>query len=241
MSDLIEEKIKNRKKTFFKMSRDSFIIILSLLVFRSIFFEPYRIPSGSMIPTLEIGDFILVNKFQYGLKVPFSDVALGDVNLTPIYLLKRNEVRRGDIIVFKYPNDMKVNYIKRVIGLPGETIEIKNKEVFINDKKLPEELIATKHNDNYEYFKSKASSNEFIVKKDVDNIYKLNFKKTKIPEGSYFVMGDNRDNSSDSRAWGFVPFENIRGRAFFVWFSMKQDNYSGQININFDRIFKSIN
>ncbi|MEH0859962.1 MULTISPECIES: signal peptidase I [Halobacteriovorax] len=241
MSELIEEKILNRKKTFIKMTRDSFIIIISLLIFRSVLFEPYRIPSGSMIPTLEIGDFILVKKFQYGLKVPFSDIALGNINLTPTYLFRTNEVERGDIIVFKYPNDLKINYIKRVIGLPGETIEIKNKEVLINGQKMSEKLIATKNNDNYEYFQTTVNDKEFVVKKDMDNIYKLNFKKTKIPEGHYFVMGDNRDNSSDSRAWGFVPFENIRGRAFFVWFSMKQDSYSGQMTINFDRIFKSIN
>lgn len=240
MSDLIEEKIAIRKKSFIKMSRDSFLIILSLLIFRSVLFEPYRIPSGSMIPTLEVGDFILVNKYRYGFKVPFSDIALGNLNFNPIYLWRNNSVERGDIIVFKYPNDLKMNYIKRVIGLPGETVEIKNKKVYIDNKLMAEDLIATKHNDNYEYFETKIQDKKFVVKKDIDNIYKLNFKKTKVPKGHYFVMGDNRDNSSDSRAWGFVPFKNIRGRAFFVWFSMKQDNYSGQVTINFDRIFKSI-
>lgn len=240
MRDILEEKIASRKKSFLRMCRDSFLIILFLLTFRSSFYEPYRIPSGSMIPTLEIGDFILVEKFSYGLKLPFSDIALGGVNSNPFYLLRTNDVERGDIIVFKYPNDPKINYIKRVIGLPGESIEIKNKKIYINGKEIAEKLIATKYNDNYDYLETTMKDKKFVVKKDMDNIYKLNYPLTKIPEGHYFVMGDNRDNSSDSRAWGFVPFENIRGRAFFVWFSMMQDSYTGQMNIKSERIFKSI-
>ncbi len=240
MTEEIENKIKMRKKHFLRMCRDIFLIIFFLLTFRSSFYEPYRIPSGSMIPTLEIGDFILVEKFTYGLKLPFSDIALGSVNINPIYLFMNNEVKRGDVIVFKYPNDPKINYIKRVMALPGETIEIKNKKVFINDQPIEEELIATKYNDNYEYFETKMDNNKFIVKKDLDNIYKLNYPRTKVPKGHYFVMGDNRDNSSDSRAWGFVPFKNIRGRAFFVWFSMMQDSYTGQMKVKTERIFQSI-
>lgn len=241
MNNEVEDKILIRKKNLIKMSRDSFLVILSLLIFRSVFYEPYRIPSGSMIPTLEIGDFILVEKFSYGIKLPFTDIALGDLNLNPIYLLKTNDIKRGDVIVFKYPNDRKINYIKRVIGLPGEKVEIKNKKVFINGKMINEKIIATKYNDNYDYYETSINDKKFVVKKDMDNIYKMNYPETQVPLGHYFVMGDNRDNSSDSRAWGFVPFENVRGRAIFVWFSMMQDSYTGQMKIHTDRIFKSIN
>jgi signal peptidase I len=124
----------SKKQKLIKEVKSIVLIIIAVLTFRSIFFEPFRIPSGSMIPTLMIGDFILVNKFAYGLKVPFTDVVLGEKSFNPIYIIKRDGPKRGDVIVFKYPKDLSVNYIKRVIGLPGDTLEIRNKVVYINDK-----------------------------------------------------------------------------------------------------------
>src|SRR5690606_14444599 len=129
-------KTPKKKKDWKSETKSIFLIILSVLVFRSVFFEPFKIPTGSMIPTLMIGDFILVNKFSYGFKVPFSDW-FGD----PTYISGPKSPERGDIIVFKYPKDTSVNYIKRVIGLPGDTIEVIDKVVYVNDEPIePKEV-----------------------------------------------------------------------------------------------------
>ena len=130
------EEDMTKKQKLIKEIKSIALIILLVLTFRSVFFEPFRIPSGSMIPTLMIGDFILVNKFSYGFKVPFTDIVLGDKSYDPIYIVKREGPKRGDVVVFKYPKDLSVNYIKRVVGLPGDTIEIRNKVVFVNDKAI---------------------------------------------------------------------------------------------------------
>lgn len=220
----LEETGSKRKKVV-KEIRSITLIIFFVFLFRSIFFEPFRIPSGSMIPTLMIGDFILVNKLAYGLKVPFSDW-LGD----PIYISQAKNPKRGDVIVFKYPKDTDVNYIKRVIGLPGDTIEIKNKTVFINGQAIETQEIPGKEiledmddkfkDYNLKFYKSKTGEAEHIIQLDEDNYYKVDYSKRTIPPDSYFVMGDNRDFSYDSRYWEFVPHRYIKGRALFVWFSM---------------------
>jgi len=217
------EKVKKETKSIV-------IILLAVFSFRSVLFEPYRIPSGSMIPTLMIGDFILVNKFSYGLKLPFSDLAIFGINWNPIYLLGKSEPKRGDVIVFKFPKDPSINYIKRVVGLPGDSIEVINKEVYINNKKIAWNKIDGKKimddmddkfkNYNFNFYKEKLGDHEHILQIDTDNYFKVNYDKRVIPKGKYFAMGDNRDYSADSRYWGFVPFENIRGRAILVWFSM---------------------
>lgn len=209
----------------------SIVLIVSLvLVFRSVFFEPFRIPSGSMIPTLMIGDFILVNKFSYGFKVPFSDVSLFDFNSDPIYLFGKSNPKRGDVVVFKFPKDPSINYIKRVVGLPGDEIEIRSKVVYVNGKPLemkeiPGKEIMDDMDDkfkgyNLKFFNIKTGDHEHVIQQDEDNYYKTDFEKRKIPEGMFFVMGDNRDFSYDSRFWGFVPHKLIKGKALFVWFSM---------------------
>ena len=216
------------KDKFIKEVKSFSLILVLVLGFRSMFFEPFRIPSGSMIPTLMIGDFILVNKFSYGFKVPFvhwfSD---------PIYITGPTTPKRGDVIVFKYPEDKDINFIKRVIGLPGDRIKIKDKMVVINGvpverKEITEtadgKRILDDMDDNFKHydfdiFRSMTGETKHYTQINNGSFGRVNEGEITVPDGSYFVMGDNRDHSSDSRVWGFVPFENIKGKALFVWFS----------------------
>lgn len=206
------------------------IALLIVFAIRSSIVEPFKIPSGSMIPTLYVGDFIFVNKFAFGLKLPFSDL-FG----APITLLKRESPHRGDIVVFLYPRDPSVHYIKRVIGLPGDTVEVRNKTVFINGKALDqaekngdEKISQLKDIGDPRYGDSHMrlllekidGGHEHNILVDANNEYTTNFEPVKVPDNNLFVMGDNRDFSNDSRFWGFVPFENISGRAEFIWLSM---------------------
>ena len=224
-------RVDQSKKEYLKKEVKSIsLILLVVLIFRSMLFEPFKIPSGSMIPTLMIGDFILVNKYSYGLKLPFSDVNLFGFNSDPIYLFGKENPKRGDVIVFKYPNDKSINYIKRVIGLPGDTIEIKNKNVYVNDKPIDVKPINGKRimddmDDKFKgynllFFESETGKHKHVIQQDGNNYFRSDFNKRVIPKGKYFVMGDNRDFSSDSRFWGYVPRKNIKGKALFVWFSM---------------------
>lgn len=220
----------SRKEKVVKEVKSITLILTVVLVFRSVFFEPFRIPSGSMIPTLMIGDFILVNKFSYGFKVPFSDLSMFGVNLNPIYMFGESDPTRGDVIVFKYPKDPSINYIKRVVGVPGDRIEIKNKVVFINGepinakevsgKAIMEDMDEKFKNYNLKFYKVKTGEAEHIIQQDSDNYYKTDYQQKTIPKDRFFVMGDNRDFSYDSRFWGFVKREQVKGRALFVWFSM---------------------
>jgi signal peptidase I len=177
-----------------------------------------------MIPTLKIGDFILVNKLSYGLKLPFSDFFSN-----PIYLSSFKSPETGDVIVFKYPNDPSINYIKRVIGVPGDEIEIINKVVFINKKAFNQKEVAGTDfmkDMDFEFKDRRFIFSEIEIGKKKNIIQTLDYQLPKdnmpsliVPSGKYFVMGDNRDFSADSRFWGFVPAENIKGRAILVWFS----------------------
>lgn len=213
------------KKKIVKETTSITLIIFFVLLFRSTFFEPFKIPSGSMIPTLMIGDFILVNKLSYGLKVPFTEWFE-----EPTYISGPDKPKRGDVVVFKYPKDTSLNYIKRVIGLPGDRIEVINKVVYINGEPLSVEKTSGKEfmEDmdekfkiyNFEFFKAKTGEHEHIVQQNVDSYYTSDMNPTIVPDGHYFVMGDNRDFSSDSRVWGVVPFKYIKGKAILVWFSM---------------------
>ncbi|MBI2521562.1 MAG: signal peptidase I [Bdellovibrio sp.] len=217
-----------RKQKIVKEIKSLTILVVIILIFRSIFFEPFRIPSGSMIPTLMIGDFILVNKMAFGFKLPFSDF-FGD----PIYLFGKSNPKRGDVVVFKYPKDPSVNYIKRVIGLPGDTIEIKNKIIYINGapidvkditsteqgKKILDDMDDKFKGHNLKLLETKTGEHSHIIQQDNDNFYKVDYEKLTVPDGKFFAMGDNRDFSYDSRFWGFVPHEYIKGKALFVWFS----------------------
>ena len=183
-----ETPVLTKKQKAVKEVKSIILIVSLVLVFRSVFFEPFRIPSGSMIPTLMIGDFILVNKMSYGFKVPFSDISIFDFNSDPIYLFGKSDPKRGDVVVFKFPNDRSINYIKRVVGLPGDEIEIRNKVVFVNGKPLemkeiPGKDIMEDMDDkfkgyNLKFFNIKTGEHEHIIQQDEDNYYKTDFEKT---------------------------------------------------------------
>lgn len=195
-------------------ARSFFPVLLFVLILRSFIIEPYRIPSGSMKPTLLVGDFIAVNKYAYGLRLPVLNTKVLDVG----------EPKRGDVMVFRYPVDPKVNFIKRVVGVPGDLIEYRNKQLYVNGEKV------SKHDGEVKTVLDEYG-NAVTVRhwlEDLGNVKHQVYERLtpgreavgiRVPEGQYFMMGDNRDDSDDSRAWGFVPEENIVGKAFGVWMS----------------------
>jgi signal peptidase I len=186
-------------------SRSFFPVLAIVLVLRSFLVEPFQIPSGSMLPTLEVGDFILVNKFSYGLRLPVLGTKILSVD-DPV---------SGDVMVFKYPKDGKTNYIKRVIGTPGDIIKYKDKALFINGVKVPEQHIATLPTLKLFEEKLGAVTHQLYEKRRSPNVAAEG--EWLVPENSYFMMGDNRDNSNDSRFWGFVPDHLVVGKAFAIW------------------------
>lgn len=203
-----------------EMSRTFFPIILLVLVVRSFIVEPFRIPSGSMMPTLLVGDFILVNKFAYGLRLPVLNSKI----------IETGEPKRGEVFVFRYPENPKVDYIKRVVGVPGDHIVYRNKQLTINGQPAKQEYL-----DTYVGVGGGATStgarrlHEDLlgVKHDIlvmpeRNAFGGDFEYV-VPEGQYFAMGDNRDNSRDSRAWGTVPEANLVGKAFMIWMNWDWD------------------
>ncbi|TDJ08263.1 MAG: signal peptidase I [Deltaproteobacteria bacterium] len=226
-NDVVE---MTKKEKMVKEVKSISLILLLVLVFRSSIAEPFRIPSGSMIPTLMIGDFILVNKLSYGAKIPFTDWNIFGFDFTAKYLFGKSDPERGDVIVFKYPRDKSINYIKRVVGLPGDKIEMRDKVIYINGSPVKTVEISGKEfmedmDDkfkvyNFRFYKAEMGKANHVVQLDQDAFYQMNFSEKTVPAGHYFVMGDNRDYSSDSRFWGFVPRELIKGKALFVWFSM---------------------
>lgn len=216
-----------------------FPMVAAITIFRSFLYEPFQIPSGSMMPTLLVGDFILVEKFAYGVKDPVWRKQLVDVE----------DPNRGDIVVFKFPNDTRIDFIKRVVGLPGDTIVYRNKELYIKPNcetgeshtqglkcgefnKLSRELVNRDEFTHLGVSQIRATEGLADVKHDI-LINPLALSLTgryyqqsgtaadewRVPADSYFVMGDNRDNSQDSRMWGFVPKENLVGKAVFIWMS----------------------
>lgn len=208
------------------------VALLLVFMIRSSVVEAFKIPSGSMIPTLLVGDHIFVNKFAYGLKVPFSDL-FGK----PIHLIKRDPPKRGDIIVFIYPRDESLHYIKRVVGLPGDVIEVNNKVLSINGKSVTREPLSpadsekllksiedSKYsNGSIEAFQEHFEGGNPIVFTHRESFLTENFGPITVPAEQLFVMGDNRDFSNDSRFWGFVPFDNVKGRAMVIWLSIWMD------------------
>lgn len=204
-----------------------FPVIAIVFLLRSFLFEPFRIPSGSMLPTLHVGDFILVNKYDYGLRLPVVNTKILEVGAP----------KRGDVIVFRYPVDPSIDYIKRVIGVPGDTVEYRNKVLYINgvEQKLAaprdfiddntmvtlteydETLGDVTHLTAFDHRRPAWVPEGAISKKESSCSYNQTGFVCKVPEGHYFAMGDNRDNSEDSRYWGFVPDENLVGRAVLIW------------------------
>lgn len=190
----------------------SIVIALILALFiRTFIVQAYKIPSGSMIPTLLVGDYLLVNKLSFGIRNPIKDD----------FLYRWGLPKRQEIVVFTYPQDKKLDFIKRVIGLPGDTVEIINKKVFVNGKPLKEP---------YVQFTDKTIYPKEISPRD-------NFGPVKVPKGYIFVLGDNRDQSYDSRFWGFVPIHSLKGKALIIYFSW--DSEKGRIR--FSRIGNFIN
>lgn len=209
-------------------SKAFFPVILIVFVLRSFVVEPFRIPSGSMLPSLYIGDFILVNKFVYGIRLPVIDEKIIDIS----------RPERGEVMVFRFPHDESINYIKRVVGLPGDQIEYKDKSLIINGEKVAQDEASDEvleevgnGNESIDHFKEVLGEVNHSILKDTDK--PSTNMRFSVPEGHYFVMGDNRDYSNDSRYWGFVPEENIIGKAFFIWFSWDSRDDGG---VNWSRI-----
>jgi len=208
-----------------------FPVILVVFLLRSFLFEPFKIPSGSMMPTLLVGDLILVNKFHYGVRLPVINKKI----------IANNDPQRGDVMVFRFPKDPSTDYIKRVVGVPGDEVVFRNQQLFLNGQPVPaeplpppgfydeearryapefrEKLGNVEHgiliNPQSSQFWKSHEDNQFPFRENCR--YSAEGVACKVPPGNYFMMGDNRDNSLDSRYWGFVPDENIVGRAFFIW------------------------
>lgn len=190
-------------------SKSFFPVLAMVLVLRSFIAEPFQIPSGSMIPTLKVGDFILVNKFAYGLRLPVLRTKVIDVN----------QPKRGEVMVFFPPHKPDTYFIKRIIGVPGDHILLKNHQVWVNGEPLVQKTIAKlpPARPRYELARETIGEVEHDIKKHVVPGQLSRKGEWVVKEGHYFMMGDNRDESSDSRVWGQVPEENIVGKAFAVW------------------------
>lgn len=195
-------------------ARAFFPVILIVFLLRSFIVEPFRIPSGSMLPSLHIGDFILVNKFAYGVRLPVINKKMVELAVP----------KRGDVLVFRFPGDESINYIKRVVGLPGDRIVYQGKKLYVNGE-LMEQMPAgafvlqqggePRHEAVRLMENLSGVSHEILVAGRPDHTP----SEYTVPAGHYFVMGDNRDHSNDSRYWGYVPDENLVGKAFLIWFS----------------------
>jgi len=218
---------ENTKEPIIVEYAKSFFPVLAIVfLLRGFIVEPFRIPSGSMIPTLNIGDFILVNKFSYGVRVPVvNKLVLGSSN-----------PERGDVVVFRYPPDPNVDYIKRIIGLPGDHIVYREKVLYVNNKPInrsfisqytgPGEVRANEHHEDLAGVEHNILLKPGYLSPEGEYV---------VPEGEYFVMGDNRDNSRDSRVWGTVPDENLVGKAFMIWMNWSDEG------IDWKRLGNSIN
>ncbi|WP_277051602.1 signal peptidase I [Zestomonas thermotolerans] len=212
----------NKEPVLVEYGKSLFPVLAIVLVLRSFLVEPFQIPSGSMKPTLEVGDFILVNKFAYGIRLPVLDTKVIEVG----------DPQRGDVMVFRYPSDPNINYIKRVVGLPGDVVRYtSDKRLFINGQLVAETLLGEEPGSlgTSVLYREKLGEVEHLIRKEMGRYRIEPGREWRVPAGHYFMMGDNRDNSNDSRYWsdpqipkellGMVPDQNIVGKAFAVWLS----------------------
>lgn len=234
----------NKEPLLVEYGKSFFPVLAIVLVLRSFLVEPFQIPSGSMKPTLAVGDFILVNKFAYGIRLPVLDTKIIEVG----------DPQRGDVMVFRYPSDPNINYIKRVIGVPGDHIVVEGKQVYINGQALPRRFLYERLDDESSgerisgvyptarFYSEKLGEVEHNIR-ERDRVRGSVRRQWLVPEGHYFMMGDNRDNSKDSRFWedpvgtpaefsGMVPDKNIVGKAFAVWMSWPDPKFSNLPNFS---------
>lgn len=220
--------VLHKEPLLVEYGKSFFPVLAVVLVLRSFLIEPFQIPSGSMKPTLEVGDFILVNKFSYGIRLPVLETKIIPVG----------DPQRGDVMVFRYPNDPRINYIKRVVGLPGDRVRYADKQLFVNGQLVERKILRTVADDEV----PAGHPLQVLAKVDIyaeklgDEVHETRYKRLSqtppaqewvVPEGNYFMMGDNRDNSNDSRywsspdmpeeLWGMVPDNYIVGKAFAIW------------------------
>ncbi len=247
--------VKKKKGTFREYAEALITALIIAVIIRSFVIEAFKIPSGSMIPTLMVGDHLFVNKFIYGLRVPFTEK----------HFIEIENPERGDVIIFLTPDDIdkpmiqQRDFIKRVVGIPGDVIEVKETNLYVNGKKLERIAVDVKKSEHHqyileidgaktidhvakypywEYFDIQAEQNdnaEYLVQYEPTILHR-DFTYT-VPENHVFAMGDNRDNSSDSRVWGPVPYDRIKGKAMFIWLSLDKENG----RIRWERFGKWIN
>lgn len=217
--EIVENTLK--EPILVEYARSFFPVILIVLLLRSFLVEPFRIPSGSMIPTLKVGDFILVNKYSYGIRLPVVDTKIISIG----------QPERGDVIVFRYPKDPSVDYIKRVIGLPGDRIAYRNKTLYVNGDRVSLEKIGP-YTETKDGLPIPGAAKFAETLPEDDEAHEILIETTRgsfngewiVPAEHYFAMGDNRDNSNDSRRWGFVPEKNLVGKAFMIWMNFNMDD-----------------
>jgi signal peptidase I len=228
LGELIDSDLGVYRKPAWRESLEQILVAVFIaLVLRSFVLEAFKIPSGSMIPTLAIGDQIFVNKWVYGLRVPFTSIRI--VDFAP--------PKRGDVVVFMFPNDPHDDFIKRVVGVPGDTVEVKKGIVYVNGDELPREEVGPMNvwdrettssvwNEQHSIaFAEHLNGKAYTVLQDPVHTPRFtdNFGPQVVSAGHLFVMGDNRNHSWDSRGWGQVPMQNVLGRAMFVWWSWGKD------------------
>lgn len=246
LKKIYEEQLSGLGKSKLRQNVEAIFLALLLALFvRTFIVQPFKIPSGSMIPTLLIGDHLLVNKFAYGTRVPFTDTVI----------LPFDDIRRGDIVVFKFPDGSEkgptpgVHYIKRIVAVEGDELDIRGNELYINGERVEREYAGTYEYDDNGKIVSHDMYTEALSERNFNVIYRngsrlttkgnLRFPVT-IDEGHYFALGDNRDNSWDSRFWGFVPEEYIAGRAFLIHWSWDLSNPNIFRIVRWDRLFSTI-
>jgi len=242
--------MKKIKKNALREYAETFLFaFIGALIIRIFVVEAYGIPTGSMKDTFLIGDRLLVNKFIYGVRTP-DRIPLIDVNIPHTRLPAFTEPEQGDVVVFKYPLDEKLNYVKRCLALPGQTIEVRNGQVFVDGKPEGESKFIKRQFDAEEgayirYYQITMANGKTYTIRHYETSYPQfdNFGPIKVPKDFFFMMGDNRDNSADSRSWGFVPRDNILGKPLLLYWSWNSrvPFYRFYDMVRFDRIGKLIN